>query len=105
MRSPRSCARIVVKPIAMVSGMQSASDDKVSLLEQRVEEARRDYELVLAQTRKLLDQARTDGLDGAASKMAIQNAARMQAAATTRYSQALKELSDFMLGRHAAHRT
>jgi len=66
-------------------------------LHERVERTRREYEAVLSEARMLLQEAQAS----ANSVVAIRRARTMQQTATRRYSEALKALSEFVLGRKA----
>ncbi|HUK15693.1 MAG TPA: hypothetical protein VLW65_04735 [Bryobacteraceae bacterium] len=68
-------------------------------LRERVAQARRQYESVLAESRKVLGQAQDVGLSSPDGISAVRNANRMQQDATERYAAALKALSEFVLDR------
>ena len=83
---------------------QSTSEDLAVLaLEQRVARARRDYEAVLEEVRKLIERARAMGPANPDSAAALRNAKRIQEVATRRYAEALHALSEFVLGRHSGN--
>jgi hypothetical protein len=66
-------------------------------LHERVERARIEYEMAIAEAQKLLEAAQqsTDGVS------AIRRARHLQQTATQEYSEALRALTEFVLGRKA----
>lgn len=68
-------------------------------LELRVDRARKEYENVMIEVRRLMKRAEGLGLASPEGLTAIGNATRLQDEATRRYAEALRALSDSVLGR------
>jgi len=66
-------------------------------LRERVARARRQYEIALAESRRVLEEAQDLGLSNPDGISAVRNANRIQRDATERYAAALKALAEFVL--------
>lgn len=66
-------------------------------LHKRVVKARLEYEVAKTEAEGLLDTARNLGLRNTDGVTAIDKASRIQAVATKRYADALKDFADFIL--------
>jgi hypothetical protein len=68
-------------------------------LEEKVRLARREYESAVEEARRLVEQTQELGLSHPDGIYAIRNATRLQKTASQQYSEAVKELCEFVLGK------
>ncbi len=68
-----------------------------SELRDRVARARQQYEIVLAESQRVLEQSQDLGLNNPDGVSAVRNANRTRQDATERYAAALKALAEFVL--------
>jgi hypothetical protein len=90
----------------MPPGTQSIpGDPAASELQERVERARQDYERIVEAARRLTEQTGYANLADGDRLAAIRKARQIQEIATQQYAEALKALSDFVLGRQTGNRS
>jgi len=70
-----------------------------SELEEKVRLARQEYESAVGKARRLVEQSQDLGLDHPDGISALRNATHLQRAASQQYSEAVKALYEFVLGK------